>query len=263
MKKIIISLWFLVALLNCNNTITSFEENIKGKWINGSIHLDIGDERIVISNVIANQRINIIDRKFKIKKKQDKYFFHLTPKANSNSNSNSELIYFFDLKENSLLFASYKTAKGITSHIDEVGTFCRKDKVCETSSNFLEKHIIPNSYRGKILINYLNREIDNERVLAIPSSGILKTNINERIDIVAYQQLKYTYQNGTNIPMIIIKQLKKLSLNEQNKNDIYVCLLGFNQLDRALINEYCGETIHGNVLMLEVNTLGKLKESLF
>ena len=59
-------------------------------------------------------------------------------------------------------------------------------------------------------------------------------------------------------PFIIDDTMEAKDLLTYNVDSVYVCVYGFNQVGRNVINEVFKETIDGNVLMLEVDTLKNL-----
>lgn len=174
----------------------------------------------------------------------------------------------------------YKTLPGIENHIDEVQCYQRAKSTKSISRKVKqEKIIFPQGLEGFIYIAYGQKdgqkiELDEHgnRILTIPKNGILKTQAIEDPEILATDQFVFYEKDSLSgvlrpYPVYQHGAFRKTAIQLKNQESVTLkypaesmamFVWGFNQTGRKrVINKVFGEIIEGNVLSLEIDTVGE------
>ncbi len=96
------------------------------------------------------------------------------------------------------------------------------------------------------------------RNIGISPAGLARTAFPAPLAAYAFERLEFTC-NGHPLPFFLDDlQDDKYRQHEDLFDSLCVEIYGFNQVDRKIINKIFHETIPGNVLMFQVDTLRNL-----
>jgi len=179
--------------------------------------------------------------------------------------------YKFQFVNNALVLWNEKSNTGATKgHIDEILTFIKNGDDKPLVDTDLKKDIfkLPSNFIGDVFINYNQKEAGNKsfdsqnnRIIEVSDNGLVKTEFEELILPLAFGL--YEFESPSKKYSFFIDDVVKDSeINKLNPDSVYVCVYGYNQTSREGIDKLYGEEIHGNVLMLKVDTLSNILKTI-
>lgn len=166
-------------------------------------------------------------------------------------------------------YVCLKTRKGINQHIDEYGVRIRHLKQephhCDVGMPYTI-YILPANFSGHVTIAYAHPDgsapeydVHGNRVVHIPPSGLLKTQMKEDAFGTAGGRYRVLIPDATNQSLIQLPSVDKfyISTCELDPHTVGVLMQGFNQLAREDVNKLFGECIVGNTMMFFVGSFEK------
>lgn len=185
--------------------------------------------------------------------------------------------YVYKYFNDSLVLYSFKNHSGpLKEHLDEITLLTRRNNSRQCIDTLIslrnDMFLLPDNFIGKVYVNFdqidgQTQNFDNEgnRIIKIPESGYVKTIFKEEPLKYALEKMCFI-QKETALPYFI--ESKKRKMNEKefieegyNLESVYVCIEGYNQTSRKIINEVYGQEIKGNVLMFQIDTLKNILNS--
>lgn len=212
----------------------------------------------------------------------DSIFVNFIGELNNELYSNE----LFINKRASLIRINHKTLPGIKDHIDEISVYKNigKNRTGDIKYGHTDftSIVLPAKFTGLVYIAYnqpdgINLETGKRgKVLAIPSSGVVKVKDIEVFDSYLDGNLKFYYNKNLaenpDINFISYIDFRKSLLNKDFFNaflethniqysTVVAIPLGFNASGRErVINKLFNDSIIGNVEMFEIDTLKNIVE---
>ena len=172
---------------------------------------------------------------------------------------------------------SYKTLKGIDHHIDEFGTWTKRDAEAKKKEPTKEiksksKFIFPKNFEGYALVafdepkgNPLVVDNSNRPIFEISEKGLLKTQAPVKPFEMAKREVSFfeKTEEGTlqELPFLYsLRALKAYDLEGTDKGKKFVWIRGYNQIDRPRVNSILFESeVQNDVLFLSVGTADEIE----
>jgi hypothetical protein len=179
--------------------------------------------------------------------------------------------YKFQFVNNALVLWNEKSNIGKTKgHLDEILTFIKNgDDKPQVDTNFKKDVFkLPSNFIGDVFISYNQKGVGNKsfdsqnnRIIKVSENGLVKTEFKELILPLAFGL--YEFESPLKKYSFFIDDVVRDSeIHKLNPDSVYVCVYGYNQTCREEINKLYGEEIHGNVLMLKVDTLSNILKTI-
>lgn len=263
MKSIVFILFFLVNFLN----IIQAQDNENGRGLGNGIiigkwcYSDSSQNYIqylpsgVVKYYIGNEQRS--ESYYRLVQKSDTVYVH-----NSLNVIGRPVRISGDYMES----FGFKIGKGVETHIDEyillVKETGRGDPLRFDSGIPITKYILPNGFRGQVVIAYNQSQgvepeydLDGNRIVRIPSNGLLETQFREDAFGTAGRRYRVYIedslaQNLLELPVADKYDGKRRASFGALKT--VVIMQGFNQATREDVNKAFHKSILGNTMMFFV-----------
>jgi hypothetical protein len=261
MKKTTLILFSILILIDCK---PNHEKEIVGKWLCISNCNDQTYEFKPDYNYVfrLNEFVTLAGR-YKVVSQTDSLILY--------GEDNQVLFDFiYKIKDNHLFLLNYKGHH----QIDEISLLKRENDTSLIENNKDNKGIttiiLPEKFIGLVYLKY-NKKVGENIVMdelgnptiKIPFNGLQIVKLHE--DPFNYVLGKFNFVERTRenvdkkLPFFFfteyIGKLDRLLSKGYNMDSIYVCIYGYNQTPREELNKVFRQTIDGNVLMFNVDTL--------
>lgn len=261
MKKIIIILVTIQIIIGCK---PNYEKEIIGKWLCISNCNDQTYEFKTDNSYVfrLNEYVTLTGR-YKVIPRSDSLILY-------NEDNQVLINYIFRINDKHLFLLNYK----VHHQIDEISLLKRENDTSlienDKDNKGITTIILPEKFIGLVYLKY-NKKVGENVVMDehsnptinVPFNGLTIVKLQEdpfNFVLGKFNFIEKTKENADKkLPFFFfteyIGKLDRLLSKGYNMDSIYVCIYGYNQTPREELNKVFQQTIDGNVLMFNVDTL--------